>query len=477
MSNHTSSSSQLSLRAGAAQIDITPRLPIRLCGQYYQRIAKTVYSPLSANILAIEDEHGEQAVLVSCDLLAVSREFLALVRRKLAALPDIPNPAAVILSAIHTHTAPYLSNHTMAFFWGSDFIVAPNPAAETPPDDYAEETAAKIAAGIADAWQHRRPVRLAAGFDHICIAYNRRTRYRDGHTEMYGSTARPDFFEMEGGSDGGIHFLLLRDETGTPVCAVIEAACPAQVMEHKSEICADYWKLVRDKVGLAMGNFPIVSLCGAAGDLSPRDLVRTACEEAAMHSMEMYNPAGMERVASRITEAFLRFTAEAVDEPNAGLHHTYEILSLPLRTVTEADATQAKEKYNALRAKHVVIDSFTEAECTELSRLAATVNRFALQQQTTDWPAEVHVLRLGSVIILTNPFELFVAYADRLRAASGNPNTLVVQLACGYEGYLPTAKAIASGGYSAGVNNGFLGAEGGDALVNESLRLLHNLPI
>lgn len=151
MSNHTSSSSQLSLRAGAAQIDITPRLPIRLCGQYYQRIAKTVYSPLSANILAIEDEHGEQAVLVSCDLLAVSREFLALVRRKLAALPDIPNPAAVILSAIHTHTAPYLSNHTMAFFWGSDFIVAPNPAAETPPDDYAEETAAKIAAGIADA--------------------------------------------------------------------------------------------------------------------------------------------------------------------------------------------------------------------------------------------------------------------------------------------------------------------------------------
>lgn len=89
----------------------------------------------------------------------------------------------------------------------------------------------------------------------------------------------------------------------------------------------------------------------------------------------------------------------------------------------------------------------------------------------------MHVLRLGSVIILTNPFELFVAYADRLRGRVGQSQYPRRAVACGYEGYLPTAKAIASGGYSAGVNNGFLGAEGGDALVNESLRLLHNLPI
>ena len=78
-------------------------------------------------------------------------------------------------------------------------------------------------------------------------------------------------------------------------------------------------------------------------------------------------------------------------------------------------------------------------------------------------------LKLGGTSIVTDPFELFVAYADRIRAGSGNPNTMVVQLTNGYEGYLPTAKAISCGGYSAGVNNGYLGAEGGDALVRESL--------
>ena len=456
-------------------VDITPRLPIRLCGQYFQRIATEVDSPLCANILAIEGSDGHAAVFAACDLLAVSRDFTALVRAKLAALPGAPAPETVMLSAIHTHTAPYLANDSMAIFWGDDFAINPDPAAETLPADYADFAAGIIARGIADAWQARRPVTLETGFDHISISYNRRTRYRDGHVEMYGSTARPDFLEMEGGTDNGIHFVLLRGEDSAPVAALIEVACPAQVMEHKDFVCADYWSVVRDKIAAAMGRFPIVGLCGAAGDLSPRDLVRTAMDEPLMHATEMYNAHGMERVASRITEAFLRFVSEAKPEPGADLRHAARTLDLPLRTVTEAEATDARREYDALRAKHADIGDFTEAELTTISRLAATVNRLDRQRVSTTYPVEVHALRLGSAVLLTNPFELYLAYADRMRAHSGTPNTMVVQLTCGYEGYLPTAQAICGGGYSAGVNNGFLGAEGGDALVDATLTMLQGL--
>ena len=80
------------LLAGAAKTDITPRLPIRLVGQYYTRLAVSVYSRLEANVLALEDEDGDAAVFVSCDLLAVSREFTAAVRRKLAEIADSPAP-------------------------------------------------------------------------------------------------------------------------------------------------------------------------------------------------------------------------------------------------------------------------------------------------------------------------------------------------------------------------------------------------
>ena len=456
-------------------VDITPRLPIRLCGQYFQRIAAEVFSPLCVNILAIEGSSGVPAVFAACDLLAVSRTFTVQVRAKLAAIPDTPAPDSVMLSAIHTHTAPYLANNGMAVFWGDDFTVDPDPARETLPADYADWAAGVIARGIADAWHSRRPATLETGYDYICISYNRRTRYRDGHVEMYGSTARPDFAEMEGGTDNGIHFALLRAPDSTPIAAIIEVACPAQVMEHKDFICADYWSVVRDKLAAAMGRFPIIGLCGAAGDLSPRDLVRTAMDEPLMQATEMYNASGMERVAARITEAFLRFAAESRPEPDADLRHTMRTLQLPLRTVTEAEAAEAKQAYTVLRAKHADIGAFTEAELTEISRLAAIVNRLTRQRVSTVYPVEIHALRLGSMVLLTNPFELYIAYADRMRARSGTPNTMVVQLTCGYAGYLPTAAAVSGGGYSAGVNNGFIGPQGGEALVRETLSLLNEL--
>ena len=42
-------------------------------------------------------------------------------------------------------------------------------------------------------------------------------------------------------------------------------------------------------------------------------------------------------------------------------------------------------------------------------------------------------------------------------------------------GYLPTAQAIAAGGYGALVINGRVGPEGGDILVSETLEALHTL--
>lgn len=198
-------------------------------------------------------------------------------------------------------------------------------------------------------------------------------------------------------------------------------------------------------------------------------------DEPLMHSTEMYNAPGMERVASRICETFFRFADSAAFDADADLRHDVHLSHHPLRRVTEEEAHRASEEYDALRAKYKTIDEFTEGECTELSRLAATRNRLAYQNTTFTHPVEIHALKLGGTSIVTDPFELFVAYADRIRAGSGNPNTMVVQLTNGYEGYLPTAKAISCGGYSAGVNNGYLGAEGGDALVRESLEMLKNI--
>ena len=68
------------LLIGTAQTDITPSLPAAIMGQFYLRVADSVESPLTANVIALES-HGENnvtdiAIMVSCDL-AQSRSVIS----------------------------------------------------------------------------------------------------------------------------------------------------------------------------------------------------------------------------------------------------------------------------------------------------------------------------------------------------------------------------------------------------------------
>jgi len=78
-------------------------------------------------------------------------------------------------------------------------------------------------------------------------------------------------------------------------------------------------------------------------------------------------------------------------------------------------------------------------------------------------------------VLVTNPFELFIEYAERIKAACRGAHIFDIQLACGTGGYLATRRAVRDGGYSAMLFNGVCGPEGGDALVRESIELIKAL--
>ncbi len=91
---------------------------------------------------------------------------------------------------------------------------------------------------------------------------------------------------------------------------------------------------------------------------------------------------------------------------------------------------------------------------------------------TTDTvtPIEFHILRLGDIAIATNPFELYLDYGIRIKARSPAVLTLLVQLSCQHCGYLPTAKGVRGGGYSA--DKYVVGPKGGQVLVDETVKHL-----
>ncbi|MEW6753207.1 MAG: hypothetical protein AB1505_19845 [Candidatus Latescibacterota bacterium] len=85
---------------------------------------------------------------------------------------------------------------------------------------------------------------------------------------------------------------------------------------------------------------------------------------------------------------------------------------------------------------------------------------------------ELHALRLGEAVLVSNPFELYLDYGLRIKARSAAAQTLVVQLAAGWGWYLPTARAVEGGGYGAMPAVTWVGPEGGQELVEHTLQAI-----
>jgi hypothetical protein len=103
------------------------------------------------------------------------------------------------------------------------------------------------------------------------------------------------------------------------------------------------------------------------------------------------------------------------------------------------------------------------------------MKRYEAQKEELSWSIEIHILRLGDIVIATNPFELFLDYGLRIKARSQALQTFIVQLASGYYGYLPTKRAVAAGGYGAEAASNNVGPEGGQELVEQTVKLINEM--
>ena len=102
------------LHFGTAIVDITPKIPVALMGQFNLRIADTVETPLTASVIALESRDGNRsidlAIIVSCDVVEIPEMLLKLVRAEVhTKIPEI-DVNKIFMTAIHTHTAPVLEN-------------------------------------------------------------------------------------------------------------------------------------------------------------------------------------------------------------------------------------------------------------------------------------------------------------------------------------------------------------------------------
>ncbi len=463
------------IKVGASSIDITPKIPVALMGQFRLRIAEEIRTPLSANVIAIESqsegEAGDTAILVSCDLVKIPNQVLRLVRSGIQKHFPGFNVAKIVLSATHTHTSPVLtdSSDTPTFLYQL-------PSDITQVSEYRTFLVTQIVSAIVEAWNSRTLSEVSWGTRRVAIPYNRRVVYSNGEAKMYGNTNDPTFESLEGYEDHDVQALFFWGDQDRLIATSINVACPAQEVEGETRVDADYWHPVREKLKNLYGqDLVIAGWISASGDQSPHPIYRKA---ALQRMVDLSGVSRMEDIALRITAAVENIFQVVTSDRYRDLvfRHKAAVMELPMRIVTVDEYVESRR---VSREAHRAIEEDPEQARklnTRMTWYGDIEKRFEAQKKNPNpqYETEVHVMRLGDIAICTNQFEMFTDYGIQIQSRSKALQTFVIQLA-GPGTYLPTEKAMAGGGYSAVCQSNSVGAEGGKILVAVTLEMLNAL--
>ncbi len=454
------------LWVGAATVSITPDEPVAVMGQFATRISTKVEAPVTATALALETRSGdaaeEQAIMISCDLTILSADLQQQLREQVKSrLPGF-DINKVFLNATHTHTAPVLA----------EGIYDIPEQGVMQPAEYVEFLVTRLADVAAEAWENRQPGGVGWGMGYAVVAYNRRTLYANGKARMYGPTNTAAFRGIEGYEDHGVEVLFFWDQDNKLIATAVNVACPAQEVESRKAVNADYWHEVRIQLRKQYGDdVKVLGWIGAAGDQSPHLRYRKQAED---RMREAGKRTRMQEIARRIVRAVndAYEVAQTDIRRDVVFKHVVRQLELPARLVTRAEAEEAQANIDYLRQQAEKGAAPLRYKQVWNQRV---IDRYRQQQPGQTYSVELHVIRLGDVAICTNPFELFTMYGIQMKARSKAIQTFVIQLACNIGGYLPTQKAVDGVGYSAIVQSNVVGPEGGQILVDETVDTINSL--
>jgi len=501
------------LKIGWASADLTPERPVLLQGQFYARVSEGVLDPVTATALAFEYGSGEasgKVIMISCDLVAISdgsrggstenlRDNVRNLLKK--SLPEVRSDQ-IILNATHTHTAPNVGTATdTKSIHGVELDVMT-------PAECLKYISDRIAKAAEEAWKNRKPGGISYGLGQAVVGHNRHTVDMSGRSIMYRNANFPEFSHVEGYEDHSVNLLYTWDKEMNLTGIIINVPCPSQVTEGLFKISADYWHDTRVEVRRRLGkSIYILPQCSAAGDQAPHIQVAPKAEErmqrlivhdsikAGRSSMAQRVQIGL-RIADAVTSVLpymkdniewdpvfehrmetaglSRRKAEMVDRkaPDA----TRKILGLVDNVTPEA----YEQRYNQL-LKEITENPDLKKNPRWYVEITNAYAKMGGRGRTKGSPSaklpekvlvEIHVVRLGDIVIATNPFELYLDYGIRIKGRSPAMQTFLVQLT-GSGSYLPTARAVAGGSYGAATTT--IGPEGGQDLVEKTLEMINNV--
>jgi Neutral/alkaline non-lysosomal ceramidase, N-terminal len=388
-------------QAGASSVDITPTESIWLAG-YADRTkpSESVRQPIHCKALAIKDDAGAVSVIVTIDLVGVSREMMEPIAARAAARLHIPRER-ILFNASHTHSAPVEGEYSVyATTMGSYLEKQKQVIAR-----YTERLPGLIYDAIAQAAGHLQPATASFEQGLAGFAVNRR---RVGHREYPGPV------------DHDVPVLAVKGSDGRYIGIVFGYACHNTILNDYT-IHGDYAGYAQRDLEQRFPGAVALFVQGAGADSNP--LPRRRPEHLDRYgatladAVELVIKGKMKPVGGTI-QAAVEFPEVTFEGPFG-------------RSRWEAEKASKEERMN----QHGI-------------RMLGLMEHGKVP---TMRPYAVEAWRFGNTVtILALAGELTVDYALKFKKLYGPDTTWIAGYSNDVFGYIPSLRVWKEGGYEGG---------------------------
>lgn len=424
------------LKIGCCKVDITPEIPVYLRGYAGRNeLSNAIDDRLSAGVMLLA-QGRTKILLLTLDNLGIGINQCEKIYADLKKACGL-RPEQIYLACSHTHFAPGLDDYTV--MWpGGKMPTGRYPAEK----EYYPAFISAIIGGVREAEANLEQVVLEETTTQIPgVLFNRRTiNVSDGLvTTNYVFPENPDDYIFQP-TDPELALWRFRKKDGSLKAIIGRFSChPVTGGSNDYGISADYPGYFQAIIQREF-NCPGFFLLGNAGDTVPLQRfgdTRRDIAEILVRSIKM-----AERTFRKAGEFKL---AEKVIPFNVTLQVKFP------RNQAEKHLKQVLKKYD--------INNFDFEKCI----LGVYEAEFAMTYPQDKVELPMHLLRLGSKVLVGLPFEVLTEIGVRLRKAC--PNTVLTAITGGYEGYLPLAKEFPLGGYEVTLGARFQKRAGNEILA------------
>jgi len=448
------------LRAGAAQVDITPEAGVQLGGDVCSyRPAEFVLDPIYAKALVLEC-NGRKLCFVAVDLLSITKHYSTKIR-ELAAEKFGFEKEAVMISAIQSHTAPALG-HYLPF---ENLKLPPESNWLRGGDDqYYSFAVERIIKAIELAHNALEPVKIGvdSGIEGR-VAFNRRMVMRDGSIGMpYGPNTRYRY--LEGPMDPELGVMCLRTDSLRILAMLVSYTCHPVNVFPRPIVSADWPGVLADKLREAHGKecVPLI-LNGACGNINPYD------------PFDPYYTKDHLRMGHILAETAGKVIETLNYKDDIVLDWRSRHLKISIRELDPKKLEEA-QKILAENPEPVWVDSEHKRVDPKWIFAAILVDRYNQRQRNPEYDCEIQVFRVGNAAFVGWPGEPFVEGGLQVKLKSPTFPTYIVHNTSTLPasvGYTPTKRAFEQGGHE--ITWSRLVPEALDIIVDATIDLLREL--